>query len=94
MSLFAMQKNCSSYTEENIRDSISGNLCRCTGYRPIIDAAKSLNNKNKSDKFVKNKKKIINLLKKIKPENINIKNGNKKYFAPRTITELKKIIKD
>ena len=65
MSLFAMQKNCSSYTEENIRDSISGNLCRCTGYRPIIDAAKSLNNKNKSDKFVKNKKKIINLLKKI-----------------------------
>ncbi len=94
MSLFAMQKNCSSYTEENIRDSISGNLCRCTGYRPIIDAAKSLNNKNKSDKFVKNKKKIINLLKKIKPENINIKNGNKKYFAPRTITELKKTIKD
>ena len=94
MSLFAMQKNYSSYTEENIKDSISGNLCRCTGYRPIIDAAKSLNNKNRSDKFVKNKKKIINLLKKIKPENINIKNGNKKYFAPRTITELKKIIKD
>jgi len=94
MSLFAMQKNYSSYTEENIKDSISGNLCRCTGYRPIIDAAKSLNNKNRSDKFVKNKKKIINLLKKIKPENINIKNGNKKYFAPTTITELKKTIKD
>ena len=55
---------------------------------------KNLNNKNRSDKFVKNKKKIINLLKKIKPENINIKNGNKKYFAPRTIVELKKIIKD
>jgi len=94
MSLFAMQKNYSSYTEENIKDSISGNLCRCTGYRPIIDAAKSLNNKNRSDKFVKNKKKIISLLKKIKPENINIKNGNKKYFAPTTITELKKTIKD
>ena len=94
MSLFAMQKNYSFYTEENIKDSISGNLCRCTGYRPIIDAAKSLNNKNRLDNFVKNKKKIINLLKKIKPENINIKNGNKKYFAPRTITELKKIIKD
>jgi len=94
MSLFAMQKNYSSYTEENIKDSISGNLCRCTGYRPIVDAAKSLNNKNRSDKFVKSKKKIISLLKKIKPENISIKNRNKKYFAPRTITELKKIIKD
>jgi len=94
MSLFAMQKNYSSYSEENIKDSISGNLCRCTGYRSIIDAAKSLNNKNRSDKFIKSKKKIISLLKKIKPKNLNIKNGNKKYFAPRTITELKKIIKD
>jgi len=94
MSLFAMQKNYSFYTDENIKDSISGNLCRCTGYRPIIDAAKSLNNKNRLDKFVSSKKKIINLLKKIKPENINIKNGNKKYFAPRTIFELNKILKD
>ena len=94
MSLFALTKDYSSYTEENIKDSISGNLCRCTGYRPIMDAAKSLNNKNRSDKFVKNKKKIINLLKKIKSENINIKNKNKKYFAPTTITELKKTIKN
>ena len=37
MSLFALTKDYSSYTEENIKDSISGNLCRCTGYRPIID---------------------------------------------------------
>lgn len=27
-------------TEEEIKDSIAGNLCRCTGYKQIIDAVK------------------------------------------------------
>jgi len=27
-------------TEEEIREAISGNLCRCTGYQHIVDAAK------------------------------------------------------
>jgi len=94
MSLFAMYKNFSSYNKENIQDSISGNLCRCTGYRPIVDAAKSLNNVNRLDQFDKNKKKIISLLKKINSENLSFKNGNKKYFSPKNINELKKIIKD
>ena len=94
MSLFAMYKNFSSYNKENIQDSISGNLCRCTGYRPILDAGKSLNNVNRSDQFDKNKKKIINLLKKINSENISLKNGNKKYFSPRSISELIKNIKE
>ena len=31
-----------SPTEEEIREGISGNLCRCTGYLQIIDAVKSV----------------------------------------------------
>ena len=93
MSLFSMYKNHVNYNDELIKNSISGNLCRCTGYRPIVDAGKSLNKVNKIDQFSTNKKKTINLLKKINSKNIFITNENKKYFSPKTIKELKKVIK-
>ena len=93
MSLFSMYKNHFSFDDDIIKDSISGNLCRCTGYRPIVDAAKSLNKISRIDKFSKNKKKIISLLKKINSKSIFITNENKKYFSPKTIKDLKEIIK-
>ena len=51
MSLFSMFKKNSKFSDYEIKESISGNLCRCTGYQPIIKAAKSLKNKNKIDHF-------------------------------------------
>ena len=92
MSLFSMYKNHSTYSSELIMDAISGNLCRCTGYRPIIDAAKSLNKIKNVDSFSKNKKNLIKILKKINSKNLSIINNGKKYFSPNNIRELKKII--
>ena len=39
MSLFALWLNRESVSREDAVEALAGNLCRCTGYRPIIDAA-------------------------------------------------------
>ncbi|MDH3745201.1 MAG: xanthine dehydrogenase small subunit [Acidobacteriota bacterium] len=42
MSLFALYKSEPVPTRSRINDVLAGNLCRCTGYRPIIDAAEKM----------------------------------------------------
>jgi 2-furoyl-CoA dehydrogenase 2Fe-2S iron sulfur subunit len=39
MSLAAMFARCAQAGEAEIRDVLTGHLCRCTGYAPIIKAA-------------------------------------------------------
>jgi xanthine dehydrogenase small subunit len=38
MSLFALYLHSEAPSREEVLEALSGNLCRCTGYRPIIDA--------------------------------------------------------
>ena len=45
MSLAAMFETQEAMTRSSVQDGLTGNLCRCTGYEQIIDAALSLNPK-------------------------------------------------
>jgi xanthine dehydrogenase small subunit len=42
MSLFALYKTNAKPSRHEIDDALAGNLCRCTGYRPIIAAAEAM----------------------------------------------------
>lgn len=48
MSLFALYMNTvargETLTEEQVLEALSGNLCRCTGYKPIVQAALAMQN--------------------------------------------------
>jgi xanthine dehydrogenase small subunit len=54
MSLFALWLNEAHPNETRIEDALAGNLCRCTGYAPIIRAAQSLfaSNARHADPFI------------------------------------------
>ena len=41
MSLYALLRNNVSPSELEVEEAFDGNLCRCTGYRPILDAAQT-----------------------------------------------------
>jgi xanthine dehydrogenase/oxidase len=42
MAFYAFLRNNPNPTQLEIEEQLDGNLCRCTGYRPILDAMKSV----------------------------------------------------
>ena len=52
MSLFALHHGPRPTTRAAVNDALAGNLCRCTGYRPIVDAALEACTASPRDHFV------------------------------------------
>ncbi|HES60133.1 MAG: xanthine dehydrogenase small subunit [Calditrichaceae bacterium] len=88
MSMFALYKSNLPNTRAVIEDALTGNLCRCTGYQPIIEAAEFALQDRKPDHFSKIEKEIIAILKKIVLKSMQMATDRQKYFMPVSVTEL------
>ncbi|MCX6164531.1 MAG: xanthine dehydrogenase small subunit [Ignavibacteriae bacterium] len=89
MSLFALYKNHNKPSREIIEDSLSGNLCRCTGYQSILEAAFDACNKNGIDHFSEKAEMTSKILKEIGKDKTVIKIDTEKqsYFRPFTLDD-------
>ncbi len=100
MSLFALYKNAESPGRRQIDDALAGNLCRCTGYRPIIAAAQQMYQHVPGEDWLRQPcgrqtrpAARIEKLKSIAHSGpLSIKSGGRRFHAPRTAEQLAAIL--
>jgi len=88
MSLYALYETNQNPDRQAIDDALSGNLCRCTGYRPIIAAATEMYSAARppvTDRAA--------ALKKVQREgSLRIEHNGRKFFAPANADEFATVL--
>lgn len=94
MSLYAMWMENADPSTIEIEEALQGNLCRCTGYQPIVKAARNIAKfgQLEEDFLVRERSKIIENLTALDKETpIAIAQGEDKIFVPKTKAQLAEI---
>jgi xanthine dehydrogenase small subunit len=89
MSLFGLYKNHHQPEREVIEDTLTGNLCRCTGYQSIIKAAEHACSCVDTDKFKLHEAKIVALLDEINLDKsaVEINTSTQNYYKPLILSD-------
>ncbi len=91
MAIFALFLSGQAVTRAAITDQIAGNLCRCTGYRPIVDAALSVCDGTQTDRFMESELKRLEALKALPVGDVFVGTEDRFFAAPASLESLAKL---
>jgi xanthine dehydrogenase small subunit len=86
------EKPCAKLTSQRVKNCLTGNLCRCTGYEPLIEAALAVDQQVTSLKerfFTAAREQELIAVKDIP---IHLKHENKELRAPATLAEADRLL--
>ena len=95
MSLFAMyqQNSGRAPTRAEIDEGLAGNLCRCTGYAPIVRAAESSLLPGRQDGYAAATDRTREQLRSLRNgESLAVAAADERFFAPRSTAELEDLL--
>jgi xanthine dehydrogenase small subunit len=94
MSLYALWMRKPRASEGEIEEALQGNLCRCTGYQPIINAARSAAQASpEADPLLAERSRILARLAALDDgSRVDIRTGDDRVVVPPTVDDLAAVL--
>src|SRR6266568_1091418 len=93
MSLVALYESEPEPSRQRLDDVLAGNLCRCTGYRPIVAAARQAYDSGAARPLAAQEAALTALLASIqRRDTLALEHGERRFFAPRTLDALADLV--